>query len=112
MDHHSSANPNEYDGPIPPADPVPLFPGQRLRFASEQPAEPAPDPRSSPAYIAAISAALDMLATRLHLLIAMVAACLLWSWVIYDPIVLRIYAALGFSLTVLMPIIVTHWRRG
>lgn len=107
----SSVNPNEYDGPMPST--VAEFPrAERLRFAPEQPAEPAPDPRASSAYVAALSAALDMLAARLLGLIATVAACLVWGWTVYDPEPIRTYAAVGYSVTVLLPIILLYWRRG
>lgn len=107
----SSVNPNEYDGPMPST--VAEFPrAERLRFAPEQPAEPAPDPRASSAYVAALSAALDMLAARLLGLVATVAACGLWCVAVYEPHLMRTYAALGFSLTVLLPIIVLYFKRG
>ena len=94
-----------YDGPEP-------APGaaleQRIAFIPPE----KQDKRSRPDYVATITAALDMLNARLLGLIAVVAACLIWGWSVYQPEVLRTYAAGAFSLTVLLPVIVLYWRRG
>jgi len=70
------------------------------------------DPRARAEYVATITAALDVLNARLLGLIATIAACLMWSWAVYEPELLRTYAAIGFSLTVLAPIVLLYWRRG
>jgi hypothetical protein len=111
MDNSSpqTIDPSElYDGPVPDATVMP-FPNAHRPLQWEQ---PPPDPRLEPAYLATLNAALDIVGARLLGLIALVAACLMWGWAVYDPLPLRTYAALGFSLTVLAPIIMLYWRRG
>jgi len=94
-----------YDGPAP----VMQFPGQP-KFT------PLPDlstdKRSRPDYVATITAALDVLGARLLALIAVIAACAMWSWSVYKPEPDRLYAAIGFSLTVLLPLVVLYFKRG
>src|SRR5215469_8828430 len=91
-----------YDGPDPGnVSPFPEPPG-RVTFVQPQPS----DRRSRPEYVAMITAALDMLGARLLALIAVIAACAMWSWSVYHPEPDRLYAAVGFSLTVLMPLVV------
>ena len=95
-----------YDGPTP----VMQFPGQQPKFT------PLPDlstdKRSRPDYVATITAALDMLGARILALIAVIAACAMWGFAVYDPTQMRTYAAIGFSVSVLMPTVALYWRRG
>jgi hypothetical protein len=106
----SGVDPSElYDGPI-PADNI-VQAGHRFEFT------PAASENDTPArhrrdYVATISAALDVLGARLLGLIATVAGCLIWGWAVYEPELLRTYAAAGYSITVLLPIIVVYWKRG
>jgi hypothetical protein len=111
VDRSSTVDPADlYDGPV-PADNVEPFPRQPLTF--RPPADERPmDPRARAEYVATITAALDVLNARLLGLIATIAACLMWSWAVYEPELLRTYAAIGFSLTVLAPIVLLYWRRG
>jgi hypothetical protein len=102
-----------YDGPDPnvitpqfPAGPDPLAP--KFAFAPEQPT----DKRARPDYVATVTAALDIIGARLLALIAVVAACAMWSWTVYDPTQIRIYAAAGFSVSVLMPTVLLYFRKG
>ena len=92
-----------YDGPDPTVTQFPKF-------------APLPDlstdKRSRPDYVATITAALDMLGARILALIAVVAACAIWGYSVYDPTQMRTYAAIGFSLTVLIPTVALYWRRG
>ena len=92
-----------YDGPEP-------RPGGVYFLPPENPEKR--DARSRPDYIATITAALDMLGARILALIAVIAACGMWSWAVYDPQLMRTYAAIGFSLTVLLPTVALYWRRG
>jgi hypothetical protein len=92
-----------YDGPLPPPHEA------RLNFL---PAEEKKDARSRPDYVATITAALDMLGTRILALIAVIAACVIWAFAVYDPQQQRLYAAVGFSVTVLLPLVVLYFRRG
>ena len=110
MDRSSTGvDPSElYDGPV-PAGNVEHFPGS-ARFV------PLPDPptsaRAKPEYAAILTAALDTISARLLGLIATVAACGMWGFAVFDPQVPRTYAAVGFSLTVLLPLVALYWRRG
>jgi hypothetical protein len=90
---------------------APQFPGaDPLKFSMLS--EPPPDTRARPDYVATITAALDMLGARLLALIAVLAACAMWGWAVYDPTQIRIAAAGGFSLSVLLPTVALYWRRG
>lgn len=95
-----------YDGPAPNVTALrpPLF--------REPITEVTPAPRVNQQYVATINAALDVVSARLPALISTIAACLLWSFAVYDPQMIRTYAALGFSLTVLAPTIVLYLKRG
>ena len=90
-----------YDGPQPP----PLEPPY-------VPPAPKPDARARRDYVATITAALDMLGSRILALIAVIAACVMWAAAVYEPEQQRLYAAIGFSLTVLLPTIILYFRRG
>jgi hypothetical protein len=94
---------DEYDGPEPTTELE-----QRVNFlpVAEK------NPRSRPDYVATITAALDMLGSRILALIAVIAACAMWSWAVYDPQPQRTYAAIAFSITVFLPAVALYWRRG
>lgn len=100
-----------YDGPE-PDQAVIEFPRSSSRYDFLPVADKPADPRLRRDYIATINAALDMLGARLLALISTVAGCAIWSWAVYDPNNIRTAAAVGFSLTVLFPIIALAWRRG
>lgn len=93
-----------YDGPEPGPEPAP---GQFAFLPPER-----PDTRSRPDYVATITAALDMLGSRLLALICAIAACAMWGWAVYEPEPQRTYAAIAFSLTVFLPAVALYWRRG
>jgi hypothetical protein len=98
-----------YDGPDPAN--VQQFPGApRFAFTPEKTEKQ--DARSRPDYVATITAGLDVLGARLLGLIATIAACALWGFSVYEPELLRTYAALGFSITVLLPLVALYYRRG
>lgn len=63
-------------------------------------------------YPAVIELALDVLSARLLGLISLVAACLIWAGVVWDPLMWRIVAAGVFSVTVFLPIMAIYWRAG
>ena len=99
----SPVNPAElYDGPEPNVAQFPKF----------APLPDPPDARSRPDYVATITAALDVLGARLLALIAVIAACAMWGFAVYDPTQMRTYAAIGFSVSVLMPTVALYWKRG
>lgn len=126
-----------YDGPVlgtPPENVVPLKPNPVMPTAAEM-AAPIPEPpiptdtvwrgssrvhapEVSPirelktSYPAVLTAALDVLSARLLGLLAVIAACLIWGFAVYDPTPLRIAAASLFSITALLPLIVLYWKAG
>jgi hypothetical protein len=106
----SSPNPvnpaDLYDGPDPN---VAHFPPPKF---SPLPDDLSTDKRARPDYVATITAALDVLGARILALIAVVAACAIWGFAVYDPTQMRTYAAIGYSLTVLIPTVALYWRRG
>lgn len=57
-----------------------------------------------------LSVALDMLSARLLGVLALVAACAIWGYAVYDPTTPRTYAATLYSVTVLFPVMVLYWR--
>ncbi|HKD44545.1 MAG TPA: hypothetical protein VKD24_02715 [Candidatus Angelobacter sp.] len=59
-----------------------------------------------------LSAALDVLSARLMGLIAVLAACGMWGWAVYEPEQLRTIAASLFSITVLMPLVYLYAKQG
>jgi hypothetical protein len=63
-------------------------------------------------YPAVLIAALDVLSARLLGLIAVVAACGIWSFAVWDPNPVRTIAAGLFSVTVLGPIVALYWKAG
>lgn len=88
-----------YTGPEPPA-------------AEFIPPSTTGDARRRPDYVATIAAALDMLGARIVVLIAVLSACGMWAYAVYDPQLQRTYAAIAFSLTVFLPAVALYWRRG
>jgi len=88
-----------YDGPVP---------GPRFAMMPEPPT-PA---RQTPAYVGALTAAIDVISARLLGLLAVTGAVAMWGYAVYDPIPVRTMAAGGFSITVLLPLVILYWRRG
>lgn len=105
-----------YEGPKPGENVVAMPPSPpRLEPA---PVVQEPQVRSSPIaqikkeYPAVLIAALDVLSARLLGLIAVVAACGIWSFAVWDPNPVRTIAAGLFSVTVLGPIVALYWKAG
>lgn len=109
-----------YEGPEPGAAPenvVPIKPPMAVDLVAPIPPRPRPPEVSSVAelkksYPAVLTAALDVLNARLLGLIAVIAACLIWGYAVYDPTQARTLAASLFSVTALLPLIVLYWRAG
>jgi len=99
-----------------PVNPADLYEGPDPNVTQFPKFAPLPDVstdrRSRPDYVATLTAALDMLGARILALIAVIAACAIWGFAVYDPTQMRTYAAIGFSLTVLIPTVALYWRRG
>jgi hypothetical protein len=102
-------NPGElYDGPRPQPRPAPQ------NVAKLHPPEP-PRPLPAPApdrYPAILRAALEVLATRLLALIAVIASCALWGLAVWEPSQPRTIAAAAFSVLVLAPLVWLYARTG
>jgi hypothetical protein len=120
-----------YDGPTlgnPPENVVPLKPlftgpAEELTrpiptrptdagVAYQQHREVSPIPDLKKSYPAVLTAALDVLNARLLGLIAVIAACLIWGFAVWDPTQARTIAASLFSVTALLPLIVLYWKAG
>jgi hypothetical protein len=99
-----------------PVNPADLYEGPDPNVTQFPKFAPLPDVstdrRSRPDYVATITAALDMLGARILALIAVIASCAMWGWATYDPTQMRIYAAAGFSVSVLMPTVLLYFKRG
>lgn len=106
-----------YDGPRPNGAGQPK-PNQRPNLPDpeailtpipqKQQRQPAPQVSEA----AVLSAALDVLSARLMGLIAVLAACGMWGWAVYEPEQLRTIAASLFSITVLMPLVYLYAKQG
>jgi hypothetical protein len=57
-----------------------------------------------------ISNALDMVSARLLGVLALVAACAIWGYAVYDPTTPRTVASTLYSITVLAPVMGMYWR--
>ncbi|HYQ06780.1 MAG TPA: hypothetical protein VER26_07340, partial [Xanthobacteraceae bacterium] len=79
-----------------PVDPSSLYDGPDPNVTQFPKFAPLPDlstdKRSRPDYVATITAALDVLGARLLALIAVIAACAMWGFAVYDPTQMRTYA--------------------
>jgi hypothetical protein len=53
---------------------------------------------------------LDILAAKTHALLSLIAACLLWGFVIYSPDPWRLLGAGAFSILIVLPVMLIWWR--
>jgi len=74
--------------------------------------ETPPAPVVNREFVAAARAVSSIAATRMLLLIAVIAGAILWTWTIYDPARDRLYAAVAYSLVFVFPLVLLHWKRG
>lgn len=51
-------------------------------------------------------------ATRMLLMIAVVTGAGIWSFTVYQPTQDRLWAAIAFSLVLVLPLIGLYWKRG
>ena len=105
-----------YDGADPKVVKFRPLPEDALHPASlVQPigqAEVSPPFHVKQGYAATLSAALDILSARLLGLLAVIAACGIWSYAVWEPDLTRTVAATLFSVTVLGPLIALYWKAG
>jgi len=124
LSYLSSVLPEElYDGPrvngsgfsgdIDPALADTIKPGipepvAKPLFTDAQPAaEPEPELVDN---ANALRVLFEILSTRVLGLVATVAACAIWAVAVWQPDLSRTAAAVGFSITVLIPIVGLYWR--
>lgn len=78
--------------------------------------EPEPGPSRvedvGPALLEMAQAIARICATRVLLLLALVVASALWSLTVWEPTNLRGYAAVGFSVLILWPLVGLYWKKG
>lgn len=104
--------------PIPTAAPRVVIKGNQQWSGGVLPQFPAAPPSTvstaavKAAYPAALELAWDVLATRVHFLIALVTACLIWAWVIWDPEPYRMITAGAYSVLVMWPMAWIYWKAG
>jgi hypothetical protein len=99
-----------YDGPEPGnVTDFPKAPLFRTPIA-ESPA--APRPRVNKEYTALINAAMDVLSARLHCLIAVIGAVIMFGYAVYDPIPWRTYTVAAYACVVLFPTIWLQLKKG
>lgn len=72
-------------------------------FSDQQPANPVDQAQM-------LKVVFDILSTRVLGLVATVAACVIWGFAVWRPDLSRTGAALGFSVTVLIPVVALYWR--
>lgn len=80
----------------------------RPLFADQQPEMPDPGKAGTKM----LRMIIDIAAARSLLLIALLGAVGIWTWAVYDPLILRLYTACGFSVLVLVPLTLLYYRRG
>ena len=79
-------------------------------FHAQQPGPTADDLTAS--YVETARAIAQICATRILLLIAVLAGVGVWAITIWEPTHDRLYAAIAFSLVFVLPQVGLYWRRG
>ncbi len=77
--------------------------------------EPEPSVREEdvgPALLEMAQAIAHICATRVLLLLALVVASALWSVMVWQPTEMRMYAVVGFSALIVLPLVLLYWKRG
>ena len=75
-------------------------------FSREQPKDP------GQSGVKMLEMVIEIASTRMLALIALIGGVAIWSYAVFDPSILRLYAGAGFSLGVLMPLVVLYFKRG
>lgn len=83
----------------------------RPLFAEQQPG-PQTDADISVSFVQMARAVAGIAATRILLLVAVVAGCGIWGYTIAFPTSDRLYAAGAFSVLFLLPLVALHLKRG
>jgi len=82
----------------------------RQLFADDQPGPGAAEVTRD--FVATARQVASICATRILLMIAILAGVGVWGLTIWDPTDKRLYAAVAFSLVFVLPQTVLYWRRG
>ena len=82
----------------------------RQLFTEEQPGPSAAEVTRD--FVATARHVASICATRILLLIAVLAGVGVWGLTIFDPTRDRLYAAVAFSVVFVLPQTVLYWRRG
>ena len=75
-------------------------------FSREQPKDP------GQSGVKMLEMVIEIASTRLLALIAVIGGVAIWGYAVVDPSQLRLYAGAGFSLGILLPLVVLYFRRG
>jgi hypothetical protein len=70
------------------------------------------EPRKRHDYVAALTAAIDVLAARLLCLIAVIGAVAMFGWSCVDPTPWRTYTDIAFAVVVVWPLVYLHLKKG
>jgi hypothetical protein len=82
----------------------------RQLFAETQPGPTAE--HLGPDFVAMARTVAAICATRILLLIAVLAGCGVWAFTVYDPTQGRLIAAAGYSILFVLPQVALYLRRG
>ena len=82
----------------------------RQLFAETQPG-PAPEEVTRD-FVEVARKIASICATRILLLIAVLAGVGVWGATIFDPTTARLEAAVAFSAAFVLPLVILYWRRG
>ncbi len=74
--------------------------------------EPVREEDVGPALLEMAQAIAHICATRVLLLLALVVASALWSVMVWQPTEMRMYAVVGFSALIVLPLVLLYWKRG
>jgi len=85
----------------------------------DPPVEPPPldqpevhETRTTARYVDTIAAAIDVASARLLGLLSIIGALAIWGAAVWAPETMRLAAATGYSMLVLMPVMVLYMRKG
>jgi len=82
----------------------------RQLFSERQPGPAAEDIGAT--YVETARAIAAICASRILLMIGVVAGAGIWAFTIWQPETARLYAAVAFSIVFLLPLVVLYWKRG
>jgi hypothetical protein len=75
-------------------------------FATQQPKDP------GQSGVKMLEMVIEIASARMLALIAVLGGVAVWGYAVLDPSILRLYAGAGFSLGILLPLVVLYYRKG